>query len=82
MKGKLYFIHYSSLRTRHFLNTMHEADKMNCPNCGAEMNHHADKFVHDSAPGDEDAAEANVFILEAHTCPACGHYATRAAAFE
>lgn len=57
---------------------MAESDKLNCPGCGAEMNHHADKLVHDSAPG-EDAAEADAdgFILEAHTCPACGRSATR-----
>lgn len=60
---------------------MPETDKMNCPYCGAEMNHHADKLVHDSAPDDEGADEGG-FILEAHTCPACGHSATRAAARE
>jgi len=56
---------------------MPEADKMNCPDCGAEMNHHADKLVYDSAP-DEDAGEGG-FILEAHACPGCGRSATRAA---
>ena len=25
---------------------MAESDKMNCPDCGAEMNHHADKLVY------------------------------------
>lgn len=54
---------------------MPEADKMKCPDCGAEMNHHADKLVHDSSP-DEDADEGGR-ILEAHTCPACGRSATR-----
>lgn len=49
---------------------MPETDKMNCPDCGAEMNHHADKLVYDSE--DEDGR-----ILEAHTCPNCGHSATR-----
>ena len=56
---------------------MAETDKMNCPYCGAEMNHHADKLVHDSEPDDEDAAEMDGFILEAHTCPNCGRSATR-----
>lgn len=60
---------------------MPEADKMKCPNCGAEMNHHGDKLVYDSAPDDEDADEG-ALILEAHTCPACGRSATRAAASE
>jgi ribosomal protein S27AE len=60
---------------------MPEADKMNCPDCGAEMNHHADKLVYESAPDDEDADEGG-FILEAHACPGCGRSATRAAAHE
>lgn len=55
---------------------MPETDKMNCPYCGAEMNHHADKLVHDSEPADEDEDEGG-FILEAHACPACGRSATR-----
>ena len=63
---------------------MPETDKMNCPDCGAEMNHHADKLVYDEAPDDEAAgADASGRILEAHTCPGCGISATRAAgAFE
>ena len=60
---------------------MPESDKMNCPGCGAEMNHHADKLVYDSAPDDEDAGEGEL-ILEAHACAACGRSATRAAALE
>ena len=55
---------------------MPETEKMKCPDCGAEMNHHADKLVYDSAPDEEDADESGR-ILEAHTCPGCGHYATR-----
>jgi len=54
---------------------MPEADKMNCPDCGAEMNHHADKLVYDAAPGED--ADEDGRILEAHTCPDCGHSATR-----
>ena len=60
---------------------MPETDKMTCPYCGAEMNHHADKLVYESAPGEEDADEGGL-ILEAHTCPACGHSATRPATHE
>jgi len=60
---------------------MAEADKMNCPDCGAEMNHHADKLVYDSAPVED--ADEDGFILEAHACPGCGLSATRASgAFE
>ena len=56
---------------------MHANDKMRCPDCGAEMNHHADKIVYDAAPGD-DASDEGGRILEAHTCPGCGRSATRA----
>ncbi|HVF42687.1 MAG TPA: hypothetical protein VM936_06740 [Pyrinomonadaceae bacterium] len=61
---------------------MPETDRMNCPDCGAEMNHHADKLVYDSAPDGGDASETDAggFILEAHACPDCGHSATRTAA--
>ena len=58
---------------------MSETDRMECPGCGAEMNHHADKLVYgaaaDGAP-DEDAAGV---LIEAHACPACGRTATREA---
>jgi ribosomal protein S27AE len=56
---------------------MPETDKMRCPDCGAEMNHHADKLVYDVAPG-EGEDEGGV-IIESHACPACGRTATRAA---
>jgi ribosomal protein S27AE len=61
---------------------MNEADKMKCPNCGAEMNHHADKLVYDDATGDATDEGEGGFILEAHACPGCGRSATRAAASE
>jgi ribosomal protein S27AE len=53
---------------------MSEADKMKCPYCGAEMNHHADKLVYEDAADEDEGG----FILEAHACPACGRNATRA----
>ena len=58
---------------------MPEDDKMKCPDCGAEMNHHADKLVYDSEPDEEDEGGR---ILEAHACPACGRTATRESASE
>ena len=58
---------------------MPEPDKMKCPDCGAEMNHHADKLVYDAAPGDAYEADEDGVILEAHTCPGCGSSATREA---
>jgi uncharacterized protein with PIN domain len=50
---------------------MAETDKMKCPDCGAEMNHHADKLV------SEGAGEEGDVMLEAHACPGCGRTATR-----
>jgi ribosomal protein S27AE len=62
---------------------MPETDKMKCPDCGAEMNHHADKLVYEEASEDTGRWETDGGrILEAHTCPACGRSATRAAAGE
>lgn len=59
---------------------MIEADKMKCPNCGAEMNHHADKLVYDTVPDDTMDADEGGVILESHACPNCGHSAMRTAA--
>jgi NMD protein affecting ribosome stability and mRNA decay len=56
---------------------MTEADKMKCPDCGAEMNHHADKLVYDAAPDEVTDAGEGGRILEAHACHVCGHSATR-----
>jgi ribosomal protein S27AE len=59
---------------------MSDVDKMKCPACGAEMNHHADKVDYGAAP--EPAAEAAEVVFEAHTCPDCGRSATRTARAE
>ena len=59
---------------------MPDTEKMKCPECGAEMNHHADKLVYGAAAEDEADAEGGV-VVEAHTCPNCGHSATRPALF-
>jgi ribosomal protein S27AE len=56
---------------------MPETDKMKCPDCGAEMNHHADKLVYDDAHGEETDEGGRIF--ESHACPNCGHSATRSA---
>lgn len=48
-------------------------NKLICPKCGAEMNHHAMKIdysVDDAAL--IDAAFEGV-VEEVHTCPNCGH---------
>jgi ribosomal protein S27AE len=57
---------------------MAETDKMKCPDCGAEMNHHANKLVYEGEP--DEASDEGGVVLEAHTCPACGRSATREAA--
>ena len=57
---------------------MPETDKMNCPDCGAEMNHHADKLDYGAAA--DEASDAGGVVIEAHTCPDCGRTATRPAA--
>ena len=59
---------------------MPETDKLKCPDCGAEMNHHADKLDYGAA---RDEATPDTFegvpVIEAHTCPACGRTAARPA---
>jgi ribosomal protein S27AE len=51
-------------------------EKMICPKCGAEMNHHADKVIlGDAAAGDR--SEFGGVVEELHRCPACGTGATR-----
>jgi ribosomal protein S27AE len=59
---------------------MPETDRMKCPDCGAEMNHHADKLDYGAAADEASDTSEGGIIIEAHTCPACGHTATRAAA--
>jgi ribosomal protein S27AE len=41
---------------------------MICPECGAVMNHHADKLTY---------VEGGEYIEEFHACPACGASACR-----
>lgn len=53
---------------------MADGNRMTCPDCGVEMNHHADKLVYGAESDAE--TEAGV-VVEAHTCPGCGRTATR-----
>ncbi len=53
---------------------MARTDKMICPKCGVEMNHHAMKVDYGSGL-DNPAAVDPIFggvLQEAHTCPECG----------
>jgi len=54
---------------------MTETQKMLCPDCGVEMNHHAMKIDYAAALDDAGGAIDPDFggvLEEAHTCPACG----------
>jgi ribosomal protein S27AE len=53
-------------------------DNMICPNCGSEMNHHADKLVLADASGLKLESSDEV-IFQFHACPACGVSAVRPA---
>jgi len=58
-----------------------KANKMICPDCGHEMNFHAEK-VNQSVRADSEfdsEAEFGGVVEEIHTCPACGHIAARKA---
>ncbi|HET6889593.1 MAG TPA: hypothetical protein VFH31_00710 [Pyrinomonadaceae bacterium] len=58
---------------------MSEGNKMICPDCGAEMNHHAMKIDYGiDDPALLDAVFGGV-LKEAHTCPQCGRTELRAA---
>ena len=53
--------------------------KLICPDCGAEMNHHAMKIDYNvDDPADVDAVFGGA-VKEAHTCPECGRAELRAA---
>jgi predicted RNA-binding Zn-ribbon protein involved in translation (DUF1610 family) len=53
--------------------------KITCPNCGAEMNHHAMKIDYSlEDPTLIDQAFGGV-LEEVHTCPVCGRVVLRRA---
>jgi rubredoxin len=47
-----------------------------CPDCGVEMNFHAEKLVYREP---EPSARARIAIDEIHACPSCGKIESRAA---
>ena len=49
-------------------------EKMICPSCRVEMNHHCDKLVYTTDPQGAGQTDPNLggFIEEFHTCPKCG----------
>ena len=54
--------------------------KMICPQCGAEMNNHAEKISYEAVEGDRktDTVFGGV-VEEIHTCPGCGGIEVRTA---
>jgi ribosomal protein S27AE len=56
-------------------------NEMQCPNCGAEMNHHADKVDYNAGLDDPTLIDPDFggVVEEAHTCAACGHTEMRVA---
>jgi hypothetical protein len=56
---------------------MPRADKIGCPECGIDMNHHADKIDY-SAVGTTEPEFGGV-LQEVHSCPGCGKSVTRIA---
>lgn len=59
------------------MNAQHEP--MKCPNCGADMNRHAEKIDYSAALRDPKSIDAILggAIEEFHTCPKCGSNASR-----
>jgi predicted RNA-binding Zn-ribbon protein involved in translation (DUF1610 family) len=58
-----------------------DKSKMICPQCGDEMNHHADKLVDPIKPEDMKHVKPALggLIEEMHCCPGCGATASRRA---
>lgn len=60
---------------------MAQANKMICPDCGVEMNYHAEKIDYTAALEDTSVFDPlfGGVIEEAHTCPLCGQTQLRKA---
>jgi ribosomal protein S27AE len=58
-----------------------QEQKMICPWCGAEMNHHADKLMDPITPEDRKHFNPNLdgVVKEMHSCPSCGAVESRQA---
>ena len=54
---------------------------MKCPDCGSEMNYHADKLDYSAAVAPDGAADVELggVIQQVHTCPDCGRTEMRVA---
>jgi ribosomal protein S27AE len=60
---------------------MTTSDKLICPNCRVEMNHHCDKLRYGSDSHRTPRMDESLggFLEEFHTCPKCGGGASRPA---
>jgi ribosomal protein S27AE len=56
-------------------------NRMICPRCGGEMNHHAEKLLYASDAADAASVDPVLggIVEELHSCPACGASASRRA---
>jgi predicted RNA-binding Zn-ribbon protein involved in translation (DUF1610 family) len=60
---------------------MTERDKMVCPDCGVEMNLHAEKVEYTDAGADAEGFDPALggVLRECHACPDCGRTQSRRA---
>ena len=58
-----------------------EKTRLRCPECGAEMNHHADKVDYPAGLDQPEAVDPALggVLQEVHGCPGCGNVALRRA---
>jgi len=56
-----------------------KTDKVICPHCKIEMNHHCDKIVYNFDANDAGRTDACLagMVEEFHSCPQCGGAASR-----
>jgi ribosomal protein S27AE len=55
--------------------------RLECPRCGAEMNHHANKVDYSAGQAHPDMVDPafNGVLKEVHQCPRCGNVELRRA---
>ncbi|HYY56662.1 MAG TPA: hypothetical protein VE842_04975 [Pyrinomonadaceae bacterium] len=56
---------------------MKKTNKMLCPDCGAQMNHHADKIDCSTDVPEEIDVDLGGALEGVHVCPECGKTALR-----
>ncbi len=63
---------------------MAKTNAMRCPQCGIEMNYHAEKIDYITALTEPNAIDPDFggIVEEVHTCPGCGDIGTRRATQE